>query len=186
MCRDMLHLKVRYCLPNLLHFLAGCRQACLAIMSKLAWQQQPLCLNPAAHARTLKPHKFCVLSETQICILGRPQGACSMVMMSVCSAEHGLWLPTWLAGLAQRSMACNACAWCLALLPNNANPKPRSRFYLLVSWSPDSLPGSLDLLGCWLGLLESSYTCTSTCKLLSCYSAHEALCVMVFAINAAH
>lgn len=47
-CNDRLHLEPRYCLPNLLHLLADCSQACLAFMSKIAWQQQLLCLNPAA------------------------------------------------------------------------------------------------------------------------------------------
>jgi len=61
-CNDMLHFKPRYCLPNLLYLLAGCSQAYLATMSKIAWQQHPLCLNPAAQARTLTPHNLGALS----------------------------------------------------------------------------------------------------------------------------
>ncbi|KAL0017779.1 hypothetical protein WJX77_010734 [Trebouxia sp. C0004] len=39
-----------------------CSQACHAIMSKIAWQQQPLRLNPAAQARASSPHKLSVFS----------------------------------------------------------------------------------------------------------------------------
>ncbi len=47
---------------NLLHSPADCSQACLAIMSKIAWHQQPLCLNSAAQARASTSHKLCAFA----------------------------------------------------------------------------------------------------------------------------
>ena len=59
-CKDTIHCKVLP--PKLAAFACRLQSGMSCIQYQMPWQHQQLCLNPAAQARTLTPHKLCVLS----------------------------------------------------------------------------------------------------------------------------